>query len=153
MADTLLTTTLIDADGDTRTVPVFLPAATTEANIAAFATAYAPLLDDVVGGRITEQSYTKSLTLPGGLKTEPVEFSEVQKGALFSYANLSRYKWGLYVPTWLDILFVGDAIDLEGTGVAAFVDAYISGLASQLPTNGYAFDLTALAKSRKAFRK
>jgi len=152
MADTLLSFSIQDSDGDTKRVPVFLPAATTQANIATFAASYAALLDLVIDGLIVEMDYTISLALPGGLKSSIPNPTEVQRGALYSFNNASRYKWGLYVPTWKEANFSGDAI-ATATEIDDLTDAYVSGLAGTNPTNGYAFDLTGIASSRKAFRK
>jgi len=153
MADTLLSMAIRDADGDKKRVQVFLPAATTQAAIVTFSDSFAALMDAVIGGKIDEISYTISIPVPGGLKADPVADTEVQKGALLSYDNASRYKWGQYIPTWLDDNFTGDEINPGGTGVSAFLAAYSAGLAGTNPTNGYSDDLTALAASRKAFRK
>lgn len=153
MADTLLSMAVVDADGDSKRVQVFLPAATTQAAIVTFSDSFSALLDAVIDGQITDISYTISVPVPGGLKASPVANSEVQKGALFSFLNASRYKWGQYIPTWIPANFTGDEVDLEATGVAAFLAAYTAGLAGTNPTNGYSDDLTSLAGNRKAFRK
>lgn len=153
MADTLVSFALIDDNDGRKTVNVFLPAATTQANIATFAASFAALLDAVTGLQIDGISYTIDVAIPGGLKTSPTADYEVERGAQFSFANASRYKWGHYAPGWLNELFVGDEIDLEGAGVAAYVNAFVDGLSGTNPTNGYAFDLTSLAASKKTHRK
>lgn len=152
-SDVLVSVNLLDADGDTRAAKVHLPAATTEADIQTFATAYMPLLDAVVDGKITAASYSKPLTLPGGLKAGAVANSEVQKGANFSFVNASRYKYGVWIPAWQPGLFTGDLVNQAGAGVANFINGYIAGLGGVLPTNGFGFDLTALAHATKTFRK
>lgn len=153
MADNLISVSVADDDGDTRSVPVFFENTVTPANMQTYFTAFAPLLDAVIGGKIVEASYTAQLTLPGGLKAAPNANIEVQKGAQFSFSNPSRYKWGLYVPTMLPTAFSGDLVNLEFQGMGDFVDAYVAGLATFSPTNGYGFDLTALARAKKTFRK
>lgn len=152
-SDVLLSVNILDADGDTKAAHVFLPAATTEADIATYAAAYMPLLDAVVDGKISSVSYSKPLALPGGLKAGAVANSEVQKGANFSFVNPSRYKFGVWIPCWTPSLFTGDVVNVAGAGVAGFRDAYINGLSGVLPTNGFGFDLTALARATKNFRK
>lgn len=153
MADTLLSIGVLDADGDTKRVQVFLPAATTQAAIVTFSDSFCALLDEVIDGQIVEPQYTISIPVPGGLKASPVANCEVQKGALLSFLNASRYKWGQYVPTWSDDNFSGDEVLLTPQEVIDFLAAYTAGLAGTNPTNGYSDDLTSLAASRKAFRK
>jgi len=152
-SDVLVSISVLDADGDTRSAKAHLPAGTTEADIATFATAYMPLLDAVIDGKIISAEYSKPLTLPGGLKAGAVANSEVQKGANFSFVNSSRYKYGVWIPAWTPTKFTGDLVDQAGGGVAAFIAAYVAGLGGVLPTNGFGFDLTALATATKTFRK
>jgi len=152
-SDVLLSVNVLDADGDTRAAKVHLPAATSEADIATYAAAFMPLLDAVVEGKITSATYSKPLALPGGLKAGAVANSEVQKGANFSFVNSSRYKYGVWVPSWTPTLFTGDLVNQGGTGVAAFINAFIAGLSGIQPTNGFGFDLTAISRATKTFRK
>lgn len=157
MADTLLSFGLIDDAGKTKRVPVFLPSTMTLAQIQGWSDLYAPLLDTVVDGKLTLPEVTFTLTLPSGLKSSPVADSTVRRGADLSFANVSRNKWGLYVPSWsLTYISSGD-IDVSTTNPAAFVDAYVSGLTFSStvyqPLNGYGDDLTSLSKSKEAFRK
>lgn len=151
--DSLLSFSILDDDADRRTVNIFFDAAITPAALAAFATAYEPLLDAVIDGQIIEASYTVGLVLAGGLKAAPVAQSEVQKGANWSYLNASRFKHGIWIPSFKPTLFVGDTVNQAGAGVAAFNAAHITGIAGTAPTNGQGFDLTALASAKKTFRK
>lgn len=153
MADSLLSFSILDDDADRRNVNLFFDGAVTPAALAAYATAYEPLLDAVIDGQIIEASYTVILTLAGGLKAAPVAQSEVQKGANFSYANASRYAHGIWVPSFKPTLFVGDTVNLAGAGVGAYNTAHITGIAGTAPTNGLGFDLTSLKKATKNFRK
>jgi len=153
MGDTLLSIGVLDADGDTKRVQVFLPAATTQAAIVTYSDAFCALLDEVIDGQISDVSYTITVPVPGGLKANPVANSEVQKGALLSFANASRYKWGQYIPTWSDDNFSGDEVLLTPQEVIDFIVGYVAGIGGTNPTNGYSDDLTSLAASRKAFRK
>jgi len=153
MVDTLLTQIVQDADDGRRSVHVFLPAATSQADIVSFSNAYAALLDAVIDGVIVECNYTINIAVPGGLKGAAVANSEVEKGALLSYLNGSRYKYGMYVPTFTPSKFSGNDVNLGAAGVQAYVDAHSVGLGAIFPTNGYAFDLTGLSKAKKTFRK
>jgi len=159
MAIAIVSIQLQDADGDTKSIPVHLPRGTlTLANFQAFATAFAPLLDAVTAAKINEMTITLPLTLPAGLKTDAVADSEVERGALFNCeAANTTYSHGVFIPAWKSALFTGDEVDLAGTGVAAFRDAFVTGLtdgATPLPpSDKYENDLTALNKATKRFRK
>lgn len=152
MVDTLLSYTVLDADGDKGNVPVFIGGARTQAEIGAFNTFFAPLLDAVIDGQIVGGAYTIGVTLPGGLKVAPVANSERQLGALISFDNPSRFNWGLYVPTWHLAYFNKNAITADAA-VASFLAAYVTGDGTVTPTNGESFDLSSVSKSRKAHRK
>lgn len=151
--DSLISFTVLDDDADTRTVNIFFDAAVTPAALAAYATAYEPLLDAVIDGQITGARYSVDLTLAAGLKAAPVAQSEVQKGANFSYLNASRYAHGIWIPAFKPTLFVGDTVNMAGAGVAAFNAAHLAGIAGTAPTNGLGFDLTSLKGTKKTFRK
>jgi hypothetical protein len=153
MADVMITANILDDDGDTKQAHVFLAGAATDADIGTFAAFWIPLLDAVIDGKIKDASVTKPLTLPGGLKAAAVALSEVQKGANFSFLNASRYKYGTWVPSFKPTLFSGDIVNQAGAGVAAFIASYVAGTAGIAPTNGFGFDLTALARATKNFRK
>lgn len=153
MADIRVTFIVQDADGDRRSVPYYFDGALTEANIQAFVTAHAPHLDAVVDGKVMEAFYQKPLTLPGGLKTPANANSEVQKGAVFAFDNLSRYKFSLFVPSWLPTLFTLDSPIVNAGAGQTYIADIVTGAGGQSPMNGLGFDLTALSSSRKAFRK
>lgn len=157
MADTLLSVGIEDDAGATKRVPVFLPSTMTLAQIQGWSDLFAPLLNDAIDGIITDAQVTFSLTIPGGLRTTPVTDSTVRRGADLTFANPSRYKWPLYVPSWSLTLITNGDIDVADPNASDLISAYVDGLtfSSVLyqPLNGSAFDLTALSKSKEAFRK
>jgi len=157
MADTLLSVGVIDDAGASKRANVFLPSTMTLAQIQGWSDVYTPLLDAVDDGKITDAQVTFALTLPGGLKGSPVADSTVRRGADFTFLNASRYKWPAYIPAWSLTYIIGGNIDIVSTPVSDFLSAYTAGLVvssvTYQPTNGSAFDLTALSKSKEAFRK
>lgn len=157
MADTLLSVGLLDDAGATKRANIFLPSTMTLAQIQGWSDVYVPLLNDVVDGAPTDAQVTFALTLPGGLRTTPVADSTVRRGADFTFANASRYKWPAYIPAWSLTYIDGGNIDIVSTPVSDFLSAYTAGLVvggtTYQPLNGSGFDLTALSKAKEAFRK
>lgn len=151
--DVLVSVRLVDAGNRKRLAHVHLPPATSEADIQTMLTAYAPLLDAIVGGGIQAAFYQKGLTLPGGLKAGAAALSDNRIGGLWSYDNASRYAYGVWIPGILPALFSADDIPAGGAGVTAFQNGYVAGFGGVMPTNGYSDDLTALNGSRKSIRK
>lgn len=157
MADTLMTVGIEDDAGASKRVPVLLPSSMTLAQIQGFSDVFTPLLDAVVDGKLTSPEVTFGLTLPSGLKGSPVADSTVRRGADFSFLNASRYKWPLYIPSWSLTLIDAGNINTTDTAPSDFLSAYTLGLVvssvTYQPLNGYGDDLTALSKSKEAFRK
>jgi hypothetical protein len=153
MPAALLSFTILDADGDRKSTKIFFPSATTPAQLIAFGTAYAPLLDAVIGGKVERARYSVDLTLPGGLKAAPDALSEVQFAARASFDNASRYAWGDYWPSFKPALFTGDIVSVGGIGVQPLIDAYVVGLAGVAPSDGHENDLTAYLSGTKVFLK
>lgn len=151
--DVLVSVRLIDISGRKRLAHFFLPPATTEADIQTALTAYAPLLDTIVGGKVDIAFYQKPLTLPGGLKAGAVAGSDNRIGGNFSFDNASRFAYGAWIPGILTALYNVDDIPAGGAGVAAFEAGYTAGLGGVLPTNGFSDDLTTLLSAKKSIRK
>ena len=157
MADTLLSLGILDDAGATKRAPVFLPSTMTLAQVQGFSDVYAPLLNDAIDGIVTDAQVTFQLTIPGGLRTTPIADSTVRRGADLTFSNASRYKWPLYVPAWSLDLITGGNIDIADPNASDLISAYVDGLVvasvTYQPLNGSGFDLTALSKSKEAFRK
>jgi len=157
MADTLLSIGILDDAGATKRANIFLPSTMTLAQIQGWSDVYQPLLDAVDDGKLTDAQVTFSLTMAGGLKGSPVADSTVRRGADFTFLNASRYKWPAYIPAWALLYIISGEIDTAATPVSDFLSAYTAGLVvggtTYQPTNGSAFDLTALSKAKEAFRK
>lgn len=153
MADSLLSVKVRDDAGKSKTVPVFFTSSVTPANIQTFATAFIPLLDDVVDGVVESASLTLDITVPSGIKTDPVTDSTVRRGGVFSFDNPSRYNWSLYVPSFSLAKITAGQIDPAETDVAAFLAAYVTGAGGFTPSNGLGLDLTAVLTAAESFRK
>jgi len=140
-----------------KSIPTFLPAATTLAQAQGFLTQFAPLVDVITDGVIVEAEVSFPLTLPGGLKTTPNAGGTVHRGGLFGYDNASPYKWSQYIASLLPADLIGDAVNIGDTDVAAYITAMESGLTVSgtpiQPTNQYDDDLTTNVSAVEAFRK
>lgn len=157
MADSLLSVGILDDAGATKRANIFLPGTMTLAQIQGWSDVYQPLLDAVDDGKLVDAQVTFLLTMAGGLKGSPVADSTVRRGADLTFLNASRYKWPAYIPAWSLAFIDNGDINITDTDVSDFLSAYTAGLVvggtTYQPTNGSAFDLTALSKAKEAFRK
>lgn len=157
MADTLLSVGVIDDAGATKRANIFLPSTMTLAQIQGWSDVYTPLLDTIVDGKISDAEVTFGLTLPAGLKADPVADSTVRRGADFSFSNVSRYRWGTYIPAFGLAFIDSGNINTTDTDVSDFLSAYTAGLVvsavTYQPLNGYGDDLVAMINAKQAFRK
>jgi hypothetical protein len=156
MAQPVIVSTRITATGQKdRSLPVYLPNATTLAQAQAFFTAFAPLLDAVIDGVVAEGNVQLPLTVPGSLKGSSNSGAELRRGALLDYsaANIN-YQFGLWVPGWLPTGFAGSTVVVSGA-FGSFVNGMLNtiGASGAAPTDRYGNDLTTFNKGVKSFRK
>lgn len=147
---------IVDGSGDVKALPIYFPAGMTLANVQAGASALATALNDAIDGKIAAITYTKNLTVPGGLNAGGA--GDIQRGALLSFnAANTVYKHGMFVPTVKDSLFTGDTPITDTGALATFISDVIAGMGTGgselIPSDRYANDLTALASATKRFRK
>lgn len=148
-----------DHDGDTSTFTLNFPSSFTLTEIQGFATSFIPLVDAIVHGTIEEAGIALVVTLPGGLKANPVQYSDVQHGALFSMRTDGNYNTSFRLPTFDPALYSTGSknVDVEDSDVAAFIAACVSGLdvsGSMIEPSDYrGDDVTALVKAVESFRK
>ncbi len=153
MADSLLSIKTRDDAGKSKTLPVFFTSSVTPANVQTFLTAFAPLYNDVIDGVIESAELTLDMTLPGGLRTTPVDDSTVRRGATESFSTPGRFAWSLYVPSFSLTKITGGNIDIADADVIAFNAAYVTGAGGFTPSNGLGLDLTGFLHAEEAFRK
>lgn len=159
MANASVTYTIQDADGDVKSLPIIFPRGTlTLAQIDAFASAYAPLLDAVLDAQIVGISTSIDLAIPNGLKSSAASGTDVERGALFTFnAANTPYVWSAFLPGFATAKFSGDEVNKTDSAVAALIGAMVSGLtnagATVSPSDKYGNDLTALKAAVKRFRK
>lgn len=150
----VLSYSILDADGNVKSMPIYIPAGATVANIQLFSDALAPILDDVLDGKIDGVTLSIGLTLPGGLKITPVANSNVQEGALLGFdVAASNYKHSIFVPAWATGFFTGNEVDTVATEVGALATQLVTGSNSIAPSDRAGLDLVALTDGKKRFRK
>lgn len=155
MAVNLLSYTLMDDAGKPGNVSVYFPNAVSLADILAFNTAFAPLLDEVTAARIASASVSLAATLPGGLKAAALADAFISQGANLGFAAQgTEYRHSLRVPALRDALIVGGAVDTTAAGpVDDVVQAVITGVGGATPSDRYSNDITALISASLTFRK
>jgi hypothetical protein len=150
----IITFSLRDDAGKRSSVPVYVPATGTEAQVSALADVLAEAIDNVTGAVIESISISMAHTLPAGLKAVTVADSLNGMGGLFSFdAADTPYSYSVFVPAIRPSLVTLGVIDPADTDVAAFVTAMHSGTADLDPSDRYANDLLLLHGVEVRFRK
>lgn len=155
MANTNLLSLRITDDADkSGAVNVFLPSAATLAQIQAYSDAFAAALDAITAGKITAATVALNLTLPGGLKANPITDRLLQFGSNWAFdAANTPYRWTMHVPA-VDLgIVVGGEIDTAPAYVTTFVNSIVTGDGTLAPQDPYGNDLTALLGAVVSFRK
>jgi len=146
--------TILDGKGARSTVEVNIDTdILTEAQ--AFITAYAPLLDALILGRIERVGICASATLPGGLSAVAVEGSDVEEGARFMYNSVGGYKTSVRLPTFDESKIIPGTqrVDLTDVDVIAFNSAMISPLATFSAVDYRGADIISLRSAVDSFQK
>lgn len=119
-----------DYIGGEKSIPLYILGTTSVADIQTAVNAFVTDLDPVIDGKIEAAFVTVGLTLPGGLKSDPVAGKDVHNGALLSYdAANTDYRFSPYIPSWEEAGFAGNTVlttgdygTLEGQIAALFTD-------------------------------
>lgn len=156
MTTNILSISIQDHSGNTKSLPLFFDDTTTLAELQAYATDFLPALDAVIDGKIVGATVELGITLPGGLKSSAVDGNTVHEGANLTYsAEGTEYAHTIYVPTWVNAGFAGDTPLTTGGYATVQGD-----LAGQVPestgvesTDKYGNDLSTYIRGKRAFRK
>lgn len=151
----LLSIQVTDADGKSKTIPLYFPDTTTLADLQDYADTFLPNLDAVIDGKITQATVTLQLTLVGGLKASAVDGNRVREGALLRFAaDDTIYKHSIYIPSWENTGFAGDVV--LATGAYDTVQDNIAvgiGDPAVAPSDEYGNDLNSFINGNRKFRK
>jgi hypothetical protein len=128
MAIDIVSLQIRDADGDVKSLPVYVGTGNTLQQLRDTAIDLSGFLDEVIDGVIESATITIETPVAGGLKTTAVVGSEVQRGALLSYMpSGTTYRFSLFIPTWQNAGFSGNDVnytDLYLEAIDKFVDGF-----------------------------
>lgn len=159
MAQSILSYTIQDADGDVKSVPFYYPeSAINAADLQDASDTLATFLDGVIDGKIIAANVTIGLDLPGTLKVSPVANSEVQKGALLHFRRAGQTRvYSIWIPAWTPAKFTGDVVNDGAAGVSTLTDAIVDGISEAsgdiLFSDEFGNDLSLYVDGEKTFRK
>lgn len=130
--------TLRDTGPNRESVQFNLFDTSTLAQIQTETTAFAPLLDAITGAVIEKATVTFPLTLPGGIKTDPVADYRNTRGALIGFDVLdSRYRWTNRVPAILEAFISGNDIIIGISGDLFDYTQWLAALSDPGPAINY----------------
>lgn len=145
---------ILDFAGARKSFPIYVPSTATLTQMQAWVTAGAPLLDALIDGKIEDVSVTLSATLPGGLKTDPVDGNTVHEGGLWAWdAAGTDYEYGDYMPSVANANFSGNTLDEGVSEVTDWIAQMTASGAGTEATDRYANDITGYIRGSRRFRK
>lgn len=146
-----------DDESDTReaSVPINIPTGSTVAEIQAFADAIAPEIDALTEGKVASASVTINLTLPGGLKADPVAGSFNERGGLITFDTTGPRADSVRIPAMNKTIMPGDSFALTDTDVAALVTRLTTATtaANIRPRTTQDYEYSAARRGSKSLRK
>ncbi len=143
-----------DVNGKVGHTVIYLPSGLTVAQIQAWSDAMLAKYNEVTAAKIIAANVQLALTLPAGLKTDPMAGQYIPLGAnvAFNVAN-SAYRHTLRVPAIREALISGDSVVLTGTDPAAWVVLLATGDGTVAPASEEGNDLGTLIGATASFRK
>ena len=154
MGINLISVQIIDDAGRSDSVLISVPDTTTLAEIQAWLDTNATYIDGITGGKLNKASVSLALTLPAGLKSQPLTDHPVQWGANFGFsANGTNYRHTVRVPAIAQTMVTAGAVDTSGASAQGFIGAMVSGSDGVLPTDRYENDLNGFIEASPTFRK
>jgi len=160
MADlgVIVSVRIADSDGEIFSMPLYGTAADT-VTLAQIVTAVAAIvtdLDAVLDGKIVKLGACIDVTLPGGLKTDPVAGSEIERTALIRVDNPDSPRgWSIDLPAFAyDKFNTGtNQVNMADTDVAALASNFSVNAGNIVWTDPYGNVLGDLLSGAKTFRK
>lgn len=150
----IISFSLRDDAGKRASLPIYVPATATAAQLSALADALAPLVDGVTGAVIESISITQAHDLPAGLKVVTVADALNGMGALFNFdVQDTPYSHSIFVPAFRPLLIDNGEVIRTDTAVVDFVTGITDGTADADPSDRYANDILLLNGVEVKFRK
>jgi hypothetical protein len=136
MAQSIISLTIQDDDGDKKSLALYWP--------------NSDITSDDIDAVI--------LDIAGALDADPVAHCEVQKGALLHFRRNGQTRiYSLYVPTWTPAKFTGDEVNDAAAGVSTLT-SFLTTTNTQASGNvaisdEFGNDLSSYVNGEKVFRK
>lgn len=130
----LLSFQIRDGEDQTTSIPFYSDTATA-GEAATFAVATIPLLDAVIGGRVTGYTITENFASGILSKANPVAGSRNDAGATLSFRTANQRSWSHYLPSFLASKIVNKKVNADDAAVLAYRDHIVAGAAGFLPQN------------------
>jgi len=152
----LISTTLMDADSDTKTfeVPAVVADSVTLAQLQTYVTGTQDLIDVATQAKIIGTSINLSFVNSVTNKADPVAGSDVEEGALISFAVTgSKYRNTLFLPAVVEEAKSGNDINLAQALIAPLVARLIGVHSNVTAGNKFGMPNNAAIAGKKRFRK
>jgi len=158
MADlqVLISTTLIDADGDSKTfeIPAVVADTVTLAQLQTYVTGTQDLIDVATEAKIVGTNMTLSFVNSETNKASAVAGSDVEEGALIGFSVTgSKYRNSVYLPAVIEAAKSGNAINLAQTDLAPLIARMIGAHSNVTAGNKFGMPNSAAVSGKKRFRK
>ena len=147
--------TVRDDKGAKSLVEHYLPDASTLADASAWIAAAAPVIDTLIKGVIERAGVCVSVALPGGLRTDPLQDSDVEEGARFIFGSVGGYTTSVRLPTFNEGYLQANSnlVDLADASVQAYVDGIIGTLGGIAATDYRGASVNMLKSAREDFQR
>jgi hypothetical protein len=145
-----------DASGTVGSLEVpFVNSTTVLADIITWITTnMTPAIDVITDGKIRKVRLSLVVTLPGGLKANPVANCDAERSGLFSMvATGTPNGYAVVVPALKSAAYSGDDVNDAQADIAAFETLLTTAVSNTRPTDKYGNVLESVSTSRKTFRK
>jgi hypothetical protein len=154
--DVLFSTTLMDADGDSKTLEIYgvVADATTLAQLQTYATGTQDMIDTTTEARIVGSNMTIKFVNSETNKSAAVAGSDVEEGGLVGFAVTgSKYRNSVFVPAIIEAAKAGNELNLAETNLAALVARLIGAHSNFTAGNKFSQPNSAVISGKKRFRK
>jgi hypothetical protein len=147
-----LTISIEDGKGDVGSFSIYLPSASTLAQVQT----YWAGIDSLIAAIVRGGNITASVSFPlTPLVSGPLASSDVQEAAYAAFRSAEGFIKSIRIPTIFEDVFLAGSklVDLANVDIAAFVTAITTGLSGVAPVTSHDEDLLSLDIFREAWGK
>lgn len=149
----LVTMTITDAGGNSKSVVLPVPDTATYAEICSFVLEIDSLVDAVISGIIESAQVTMNCPIDGGLNSTPADDMLVSDGGILGFAvSGSVYRTSIYIPTYAANLMSNDK-DIPNSGATASLVTALLGGANADVSDKFENVISAFLSGTKVHRK